>query len=105
MPAYSASTAKRSSVGRRHRNDGHGSTKMQTKSLTVADAKAKFVETISLGVEVLMKECGYSRERATSALLREISRGDSNPPGEDEVSFLQDDLATLLSPREGTPCD
>lgn len=32
-----------------------------------------------------MEDYGYSRERAQTALLREISRGDGSPPGDQEV--------------------
>lgn len=38
-----------------------------------------------------MEEGGYSRERAQTTLLREIARGDNNPPGDEEVSLITDD--------------
>lgn len=56
---------------------------------SVSDAKARFVGSVSRGISVLMEECGYSRERATAALLREITRGDnSSSPDEKEVSLF-----------------
>lgn len=43
---------------------------------SVTDAKQKFINAVMEGTSVLMERCGYSRERATSALLRELSRGE-----------------------------
>ena len=70
-------------------------TSKSSNSSSVADAKAKFVSSVSRGIAVLMGEFGYSRERATTALLREIARsgGDaatimSHAPTEQEVSLL-----------------
>lgn len=77
MPAYNASTK---TPGRRQR--------VVTKSKNVTDAQTKFVETVGRGITVLMEERGYNRERATSALLREIARGDNSPPSDDEVSTV-----------------
>jgi len=69
--------------------------KSSSSSSSVADAKAKFVSSVSRGIAVLMGEFGYSRERATTALLREIARsgGDAatimgHAPTEQEVSLL-----------------
>lgn len=47
-----------------------------------------------------MQQCGYSRERATSALMRELSRGDSSRPSDDEVSSC-DCLLPQRDDREG----
>lgn len=59
-------------------------------STSVAHAKTKFVASVSRGISVLMEVRGFSRERATAALLREIGRGDSttsssNPPNDQEM--------------------
>jgi hypothetical protein len=54
---------------------------------SIADAKAAFVTAVSDGISTLMQQCGYSRDRAASALMRELSRGgDSTRPNDDEVS-------------------
>ena len=69
---------------------GNGVVRRQAASLhdqtasTLDEAKSRFVETITDGVNELMQRCGYSRERATCALLREIGRGDA-PPNNDQV--------------------
>jgi ribosome assembly protein YihI (activator of Der GTPase) len=62
----------------------------QTASTTLDEAKSRFVETITDGVNELMQRCGYSRERATCALLREIGRGDA-PPNDDQVRKSEND--------------
>jgi hypothetical protein len=53
------------------------------------------VAAVSEGIDTLMHQCGYSRDRATSALMRELSRGDSTRPSDKEVSgklvLLQND--------------
>ncbi|CAB9500855.1 expressed unknown protein [Seminavis robusta] len=57
-------------------------------SQSITDAKAKFVASVSRGVALLMEERGYSRGRAQTALLRQISRYDkksNSPPSDDEV--------------------
>jgi len=43
---------------------------------SIAAAKATFVSKVSEGITALMS-CGYSRERATNALMRELNRGDA----------------------------
>lgn len=53
---------------------------------SITNAKASFVGAVSGGITTLMQQCGYSRERAISALLREINRGDSARPTDNEVS-------------------
>lgn len=52
----------------------------------IADAKATFVSKVSEGISTLMK-FGYSRERATTALLRELTRGETNNgrPTDEEI--------------------
>lgn len=62
------------------------------KSRTLADARAKFADSVSRGISVLMTECGYSRERAAATLLREISRGDTSPPGDEEIFQAMQEL-------------
>jgi hypothetical protein len=57
-------------------------------SASISEQNAMFVTAVTEGVSVLMKRCGYSRERATSALLRELSRGESVRPTDDEVSSV-----------------
>jgi hypothetical protein len=55
---------------------------------SIADAKETFITAVMEGISVLMERCGYSRERATSALLRELSRGEFDfiRPTDEEVS-------------------
>ena len=54
---------------------------------SIASAKATFVSKVSEGIAALMA-CGYSRERATNALMRELNRGDSSArPNDEEVSY------------------
>ena len=54
---------------------------------SIADAKATFVSAVSEGIVTLMQQCGYSRERATNALMRELNRGgDHTRPTDKEVS-------------------
>ena len=48
-------------------------------------AKERFTKAVHEGITKLMRQCGYSRERATAALLRELGRGDV-PLENDEVS-------------------
>ena len=58
---------------------------------SIADAKATFVSAVSEGIDVLMNRCGYSRERATSALLRELNRGETTRPNDEEVSLEREE--------------
>ena len=44
---------------------------------SISDAKACFASKVSNGIATLM-DCGYSRERATNTLLRELNRGESS---------------------------
>jgi hypothetical protein len=55
---------------------------------SITDAKERFITAVMEGISVLMERCGYSRERATSALLRELSRGEFEliRPTDEEVS-------------------
>lgn len=54
-------------------------------SQSLSDAKVRFAACVSRGVSVLMEENGYSRERAQTALLQELARGDINPPDDEEI--------------------
>eukprot|EP00429_Kryptoperidinium_foliaceum_P012919 CAMPEP_0176042020 /NCGR_PEP_ID=MMETSP0120_2-20121206/20849_1 /TAXON_ID=160619 /ORGANISM="Kryptoperidinium foliaceum, Strain CCMP 1326" /LENGTH=239 /DNA_ID=CAMNT_0017375431 /DNA_START=240 /DNA_END=959 /DNA_ORIENTATION=+ len=49
------------------------------------NAKASFVNAVTDGITTLMQQCGYSRDRATSVLMRELSRGDSSRPSDEEI--------------------
>ena len=55
---------------------------------TLTGAKALFMKAVREGVENLMQRYGYSRDRATTTLLRELARGETGPT-EDEVSRFQ----------------
>jgi len=52
---------------------------------SILNAKASFVAAVSDGIDTLIQQCGYSRDRATSALMRELSRGDSTRPSDKEI--------------------
>lgn len=41
-------------------------------------AAAEFTAAVRIGVDALMTNCGYSRERATTALLKELNRTNCN---------------------------
>jgi hypothetical protein len=56
-----------------------------------AAAQARFTQTVSQGIGKLVTECGYSRERAIAALLRELGRGDSAALDDQEVRVLSND--------------
>jgi hypothetical protein len=44
---------------------------------SIGVAKANFVSKVSAAISTLM-DVGYSRERATNALMRELNRGESS---------------------------
>lgn len=50
-------------------------------------AKTEFTIAVRRGIEALMGRCGYSRERATLALLKELNRGNGpeSKPTDDEI--------------------
>jgi len=56
----------------------------QSDVMTPKRARARFSERISNGISVLIKRHGYSRERASDLILKEISHGGIRP-SEDEV--------------------
>jgi hypothetical protein len=56
---------------------------------SIVDVKAEFVLAVRTGIETLMTHRGYSRERATNALIREFNRGadaSEGRPNDDDVS-------------------
>ena len=58
-------------------------------------AKTNFVSSIRVGIEELMTRAGYSRERATRTLLRELGRG-GEVPTDHEVRFSLRHFCTLM---------
>lgn len=56
----------------------------QKRTRTLSAAKSQFTCAVTRGIEKLMHNMGYSRERATKTLLRELGRGGESP-SEDEV--------------------
>jgi hypothetical protein len=50
-------------------------------------ARTEFTSAVRTGIDVLMGRLGYSRERATMALLKELNRGNGpeSKPTDDEV--------------------
>jgi len=59
--------------------------------MTPNRAKARFSERVSNGISVLIERHGYSRERASDLILKEISRG-GEPPSEDEIFAVMKDV-------------
>jgi hypothetical protein len=58
-------------------------------SQQLARAHVRFTQSVTKGILTLQRQCGYSRERATTTLLRELSDGTgSEAPTDDEVSFF-----------------
>ena len=55
---------------------------------SIASAKTAFAHAVTRGIDALMMKCGYSRERATATLLRELSRGDATQPNDEEVRLI-----------------
>lgn len=70
------------------------SNSMSTTTTTTATAttwssvKQDFIKTVSGAVAELMEEYGYSRERATGAVLREISEDKTKTPQDIEVGCV-----------------
>mmetsp|Transcript_3600 Transcript_3600/g.7871 ORF Transcript_3600/g.7871 Transcript_3600/m.7871 type:complete len:265 (-) Transcript_3600:394-1188(-) len=55
-------------------------------------ARSEFATAVKIGIDALMGRCGYSRERAANALLKELNRGTgpdnngiSSKPTDDEI--------------------
>lgn len=71
------SVVKRTSCSHCHRDD-------ESTSAAATPQISEFVAAVKNAVSLLTGRCGYSHERATSALLRELSRGDM-PPSEVEI--------------------
>jgi len=63
----------------------------QSDVMTPNRARARFSERISNGISVLIKRHGYSRERASDLILKEISHGGTRP-SEDEVFSAMGEL-------------
>ena len=118
MPA-AATTAKM--VRRRHRQNrpavGHhdvtllGTTTKTTSSksssstsITEADARANFVASVTQGLSVLMDR-GFSRERATAVLLRELVRDIEEEMGEVGASSSTASTTTTSSSSNTKPTD
>lgn len=82
-PLHSNSNDAKSCVGR--------FTSSQSDVMTPGRARARFSERVSNGISVLIKRHGYSRERASDLILKEISHG-GVPPSEDEVFSVMGEL-------------
>ena len=54
---------------------------------SLVGAKASFMTAVKEGVDTLMQRYGYSRDRATTTLLRELARGEIEPT-DDEVRLF-----------------
>jgi len=63
----------------------------QPSVMTPSRAKARFSERVSNGISVLIKRHGYSRERASDLILKEISQG-GVPPSEDEIFAVMNEV-------------
>jgi len=51
-------------------------------------ARTEFITAVRTGIDALMGRCGYSRERATLVLLKELNRGENGPdskPTDNEI--------------------
>lgn len=53
---------------------------------SLGEAKEHFTTAVREGISVLMSQCGFSRDRATSALLRELAKGEVRPD-DDQVGL------------------
>jgi hypothetical protein len=72
---------------------------------TIHESKEMFVAAINQGMDALMNDCGYSRERAAMVLLRELQRSGADckkkptvssfRPTDDEVCIWQSKLVVL----------
>jgi hypothetical protein len=69
-----------------------------TTATTWSAVKQDFIKTVSGAVAELMEEHGYSRERATGAVLREISDDKSKmvPPQDIEVGCVESRCVSAL---------
>jgi len=71
--------------------------------MTDQHVRTDFMQGIRQALLRLMREHGYSRERATSAILREISNGHS--PHDNEVRGTIDDIKSFWRPGKKTLAD
>jgi hypothetical protein len=51
---------------------------VQSSSVSLLVAKTQFTLAVQIAIEALMNKCGYSRERATTTLLKELNRSSNN---------------------------
>lgn len=79
-----ARTAESTSGPRTLRRSGGSPHRGQCSRKAIAEAKGRFAVAVASGVEELMKRKGYSRDRASSLILREIQQGVA-PPTDEEV--------------------
>jgi hypothetical protein len=59
-------------------------TALQNNKKRLSTAKQHFLQAVREGMDVLMKEGGYGRERATQTLLHELGKT-TEPPTDNEV--------------------
>ena len=79
----------KSVVVRRQQAAAAASSQHHLQESSLVEAKSRFVTAVTEGMKELMQQCGYSRERATLSLLREIGqRGDYAPSDNDQVRRL-----------------
>lgn len=76
-------TTERGATGTSSISSGHQEARIER---TILVATNDFTSAVSNGVAELMRRCGFSRERATALLLRELRRGDSLP-SDNQVRF------------------
>jgi hypothetical protein len=64
---------------------------------SLLQAKNNFVFSIQVGIDELMTRAGYSRQRATDTLLRELGRGGEIPTDQEvRVSFRPSQICALF---------
>lgn len=89
---YSPSTTKHKT---KFNNTQHNKYNMPSRESVSEEIRARteFATAVRQGIDALMGRCGYSRERATLALLKELNRGSGpeSKPTDDEVciSFIR----------------
>jgi hypothetical protein len=54
------------------------STNIVESSVSLLVAKTQFTLAVQIAIEALINKCGYSRERATTTLLKELNRSSNN---------------------------
>ena len=91
-----AHASARGPTGRRAQGSSSSPSSSTGSGRSLSAAKAKFLDSVGDGVNVLMRRCGYSRERATNTLLRELCRGESSL-ADNEVSWITRDNNKALT--------